>query len=455
MRYFKKTFIWVIVLTLLGGYYFIDLKRDRILKKERDEATRLLHFSPLQVLKIQLKKEDRVIVLKRGKKGWSLTSPVKAPAVTKEVEKFLRYVTDSKNDADYIMDPHPTKARLKEFGLDKPDVVVTLFVGRNLTPHTIFFGKRAPSKGVAFAQVKGDPKVYRILTDAKWEADQDVHYFRNKTIVHYDPVMIDQVEISSTGGGVIRCELPMDGKWRITAPIRAKGDITKIMGFLSAFKNGEIKEFVEEDPKDLLKYGLAPERKKIAFRISGESVPSNVILVGKRDKKKRGVYALLNGKKNVVLLKDKLLDYVPDDPFVFMNKELFNFAAEDLSRLKVFAGTDLWEFEKKPDYSWREVHPVEKAVDFNPIMNFLQKAKKFTIRKLVRGNPSLFKTAGLDRPAYKIVVSTKLAKEEQWVAIGNKVAEEGYYAMAGGTPDIFIIGVQAESDIKTFLGGEK
>lgn len=453
MRYLKRTFIWVIVLTLLGGYYYLDLKREKVLEKKKDEATRLLPFSPNRILKIRLKKPESLIELERWEEGWRLTQPVQAPAVNEEVEKFLRYVTDFRNDSDYVMDSNPTDERLKEFGLDKPEVIVTLFTGKELAAHTILFGHRAPTKGVAFARLQGDPKIYRVLADAKSEADQDAYYFRNKTVVSYDPMMVDRLEVT-TPSGSIHCELPIDGKWRIVEPVQARADITKVMELLAFFKNSEIKEFVEEEPEDLVKYKLKPETRKVSFRLSGDSGFSNEILLGKRDKKKRGVYARLKNRKNIVLLDDKILDYIPAEPFAIMNRELFSFEEDSVQSVRVYSGSERWEFEKKPDYSWERTHPTKAAVDFNPVMDFLQKTRQIKIKKFIPGNPALFKTTGLNRFAYKIQISMKGSGEE-WITIGNEAKENGLYAMAGSGRNIFVIDREVVSHIQSFLGEMK
>lgn len=454
MRYFKNTFIWIFILTLLVGYYYIDIKREKIQEKKKDEATRLFPFESNQVLKIQIKKTDSDIELERWEEGWRLIKPVQAPAVNEEVEKFLRYATDFRNDSNYVMDNDPTEERLIEFGLDKPEVAVTLFVGKEISPHTIFLGHRSPTKGVAFARLQGDPKVYRVLADVKAEADQDVYHFRDKRIVNYEPSMIDLMEVSSSSG-TIRCELPMDGKWRIVAPVNAKADISRIMELLTFFKNQEIKEFIEEEPKDLVKYGLQHEAQKISFRISGDNAISSQIFFGDRDKKKRGIFARIGDKKNVVLLDDKLLDYIPAEPFSIMNKEIFSFEEEEVQKISVFSESTQWEFAKKPDFSWEQTAPLEKAMDFNPLMAFLQEIRKWRIQKFIPGNPDLFKSSGLDQPTYKVAISMKDAKEEEWIAMGKKSGEEGFYAMAGNGLDIFIIGNEAGQNIQYFLGEMK
>ena len=195
MRYFKTTFIWIIVLAAIGGYSYLDYEKTRVEEIKKDEETRLFPFYPKNVLAIVLKKENSFIELERWDEGWKIVKPLEAKADDEAVEKFLGYVTDARNDAEYVMDYDPSPERVAEFGLTNPTVSVTLKTGKELTEHTILFGDRAPSKGVAFAQLKGEKTIYRVLAYARAEADKDALYFRDKTVLRIVPVMIDQLVI--------------------------------------------------------------------------------------------------------------------------------------------------------------------------------------------------------------------------------------------------------------------
>ena len=159
MRYFKKTFIWIIILVALAGYSYIDFESTRLKEVEKKEATRLLPFSTNEILSVTIKKEDRVLELERWEEGWKIIAPIKAMADSDTVEKFLGHMTEAKNDSDYVMESDPTPERLVEFGLSKPTLFVTLRAGKELKPHTLVFGDRAPTMGVAFAQLEGKKSI--------------------------------------------------------------------------------------------------------------------------------------------------------------------------------------------------------------------------------------------------------------------------------------------------------
>ncbi|MDH5478167.1 MAG: DUF4340 domain-containing protein, partial [Nitrospinota bacterium] len=155
MRYYKTTFIWLMILTAVAGYSYIDWEKTVSEEKRKEEESRLFKFDPPQVAAIVLEKEGSLIEIERWEDGWRITRPLMAKADSEAVEKFLGHVTKSKNDSDYVMDPAPSPERLLEFGLATPAVTLTMKVGKDLETHTILFGKRGPTMGIAFARLKG------------------------------------------------------------------------------------------------------------------------------------------------------------------------------------------------------------------------------------------------------------------------------------------------------------
>ncbi len=237
MKYFKTTFIWIIVLVAVGGYTLIDSKSTKETEQKKEEASKLLPFRAEQVLAISMKRESGNMELERWDKGWKIISPVQTMANNGAVEKFIKEVTDSRNDAEYVMDRNPTPERLAEFGLATPSIRVTLKVGKDLKEHTILFGNRAPTMGVAYAQLEGQKPVYRVLADARSEADKDVYYFRDKSVLRLNPVMVDQVSIVHPDSSML-FKLGDDGQWRVEKPMQTRADHNKLFEFIGFFANG-------------------------------------------------------------------------------------------------------------------------------------------------------------------------------------------------------------------------
>src|SRR3989338_3578075 len=91
MKYFKKTFLWIIILAGLAGYFYLDVETTKKKEAEKEEATRLLPFKPSEVLELELKKGDGVIVVQRWEDGWRIEKPIKVKADGKSVKGIKLY----------------------------------------------------------------------------------------------------------------------------------------------------------------------------------------------------------------------------------------------------------------------------------------------------------------------------------------------------------------------------
>jgi len=439
MRYIKKTFIWVIILVAVGGYAYLDKEHTRVEEKKKDEATRLLPFTPIEVLSIVLKKGNRVIELERWEKGWKIIKPVKAKADDEAIEKFLGYVTDSRNDAEYVMDPAPTPERLVEFGLAKPSLFVTLKVGKALTPHTIIFGDRAPTKGVAFAMLKGQKPVYRVLADARAQADHDVRYFRDKTVLRLNPIMIDQLVIKRPNMS-ITFKLPMDGKWVIEKPIHARADHIKVFELLGKFKNAEVKEFISETKDNLAQYGLDKPKIKLICWLSGDSSPTVTINIGNRSPAKRGYFVSMSDRNNVFLLEDKVIDAIPYSPNDLRSRDLFFLDIAQIKRVEIRRKNKSTVLVKDPGSDWRRNNVDGKKIDFNMFKRFIGDLTDEKIETFVSNDMSRLEEFGLASPAIKLLIWPETSPVPLSLAVGNKTPTGNQvYARIGDQKEVIAL----------------
>ncbi len=446
MKYFKSTFAWVIALVALAGYSYLDYDKTRVEEKRKDEATRLIPFYPKDILAISINKEERVIELERWEEGWKIITPINAKADNEAVEKFLGYVTDSRNDADYVMDYDPSPERLAEFGLANPTVSVTLKGGKELTPYTLVFGNRAPTKGVAFARLKGKKPVYRVLSYARAEADKDVHYFRDKTVLRLNPLMIDQLVIKRRKGS-IRVKLPDSGKWEIEKPIKARADHNRIFELLGMFANAEVKEFISENKDNLKAYGLDEPAIELMLWLSGDSDATVKIQVGDRSPKKRGYFLTMSDRNNVFLLEEDLISSIPMAANEIRSRDLLFFESDRLRRIEI----------RKPDKSivmvrdagkdWRKNNINGDKVDFNLVSEMLNELLELKIKDFITDSPKSLKEYGLDPPAIKLLLWPEKSAMPIYLSVGGKTPAGYVYALAGSQGSVLAL----EENVKRIL----
>lgn len=439
MKYFKKTLLWIILLAILGGYlYLYEIRGGEEREQAAEEARRLFHFTPDDVVELELKKAGSHIQLIMTGDSWMMEKPVRAKADTESIRKVLQYITETKNDAKYVMAENPSPERLIEFGLANPYLEVNISIKGDPSPKTIYFGDRGPTQNIAYARVKGDPRVYRVVADARAEADRDEYYFREKKIVYFKPFEVDKIEVA-VNGQAMRAELPMQGRWEITKPIKTRADVVKIMELLSNLSDGEVKAFIDEEPKDLSLYGLNPPKAELSIWESGDKDNATTLLFGDKDIKKRGVYAKHRDAPNVFLLEEDLWDIVPRDVSHFRDHMAFFFEEENVERIQIKSPERDIIWEKTPQLEWKQKTPKEGPVQFSIIKDFLERLKGLRVKEFVVDNPEGLGKFGLDKPAYTIKLWEKGADKPQELLIGKGDSKNrAVYALLEGSSVIMV-----------------
>lgn len=451
MRYFKKTFVWIIILVGIAGYSFMDFESTRIEEERKDQATRLLPFSPNEILAITIKKEEQELELERWEEGWRIIRPIKAKADSEAVEKFLGYVTDSRNDAEYVLDPDPTPERLVEFGLFKPSHYLTLRVGKELTSYTLAFGDRAASMGVSFARLEGQKPVYRLLAAARAEADKGIYYFRDKSVLRLNPVMLDQVSIRRNGS-TIRVKLSDDGKWELEKPFKARADYAKIFVLLSGFANSEVKEFIVENKNDLKSYGLDKAGIELLFWLSGDSETTVRLKVGDRSPKKRGYFVSMSDRDNIFLLEEDVINSIPRHANDLRSRDLFFFDKDQMKRIEIREEGKSVVIVKDRNKEWRRNNVDGEKVNFNLVKEFFEELLDTKIKEFITDDIQDPGSYGLDTARIQLLIWHKDDAVPISLSVGKTTpAGNRMFARSGSEKEILVLDKRIGVVLRTYF----
>ncbi len=308
MKFFRKTVFWVIVLAVLAGTFYIFNKEVEEKKAVEEEKKKLFHFDPEDVALIAIRKPGQkdVVVKRVDDDAWVITSPVDAPGDKKNIEKFLKDLVMAKTDA--VLFEEPPEGKLEELGLKTPYLKVELQTddGRSKTVH---FGNFGPTHNIAYASIEGDTRVFRINSDIRTDSDKGAYYFRDKTILTFDPLKVKTFEIKWKDGEDIVIEHPEEGKWDAVGLPAGRTDFVKLMELVVLLKKGKIKAFADDNPKDLARYGLDDPR--VQFIFTDKKGVKHTLLLGKRDKVRRGIFAKRGEQPVVFVLEEEVMKRVP------------------------------------------------------------------------------------------------------------------------------------------------
>ncbi len=306
MSFFKKTLFWVIVLiALAGGFFFFD-EKQQTLKEAKEADLKLLPHSAKEVSAFWIGASEgrQRIEAKRLAEGWQITQPLATKGDDKVIDKFLGNVVGARKDAVLFTAAEHGKLAELGFGANELEMGIQSSGGETV----IVFGEKGPTLNVAYVMFKGRPEVYRVHADLRKEAAKELLALRDKTILEFDPVKMQRLEILRRDGPKVVIEQDR-GRWNMLAPVAGRASMSKVLELLYAIRNGEIKAFADEDPGDLTPYGLAAPRLQVVIRQEQKDSPF-ILTIGERDRPRRGYFARTNLMKKVFDVDEELVNAI-------------------------------------------------------------------------------------------------------------------------------------------------
>lgn len=304
MNFTKKTLFWFIVLIALGGVFFFYDKKEEAVKQLKEEQLKLLPTAEKEVSEFWINyiRENRQIKVVRENDAWQLVEPINVKGDAKAIEKLLTNVITARKDA--VLFEKVEQPKLEELGLGDPEVEMGLKYANQET--VIVFGERGPTNNVAYAMFKGRPEVYRVHSDLKKEVSQDAYALRDKVILDFDPAKMRRLEIVKSGKPkvVITQE---QSKWNMLEPTTGMASMAKVLEYLYAIKNGEIKAFADESPADLAPYGLSSPMLQLTIYQEKKEKPY-IFMIGDKDRARRGYFAKVNQMEKVFDVEEGLVN---------------------------------------------------------------------------------------------------------------------------------------------------
>lgn len=300
----KKTIFWIITLVALSGSFYMVDERVEDVNKIHQASLRLFPFEPedLQAFWIQSRTDGLRVRLEKKDDIWWLQKPLQVKADGPFIKKLLDNIIKARKDA--VLFENPQAAKLEELGLANAELEMGFETSTGTT--IIQFGRKGPTNNIAYARFQGDPKVYRIHSDVKKEADKQVFDLRDKTILDFDPLKLSHLEIQRKDRKNIAIQ-HHKGRWNMLKPQASRASMSKVLETLYEIKNAQIKAFIAEDTADLKQYGLDDPRIKLSIRLQQDE-PTQELFIGAKDRSRRGYFARVNDSPVIFLVTEPLVN---------------------------------------------------------------------------------------------------------------------------------------------------
>jgi Domain of unknown function (DUF4340) len=233
-----------------------DLRDKTIIKIDHDKVD-----------SIDITSADHTVKLAKSGSDWRLKAPVDARADFSTVEGILGRLNTGQMKA--IAAPNATD--LKEYGLEKPSLTVTL--GSGSSQAGLAIGKAA-AEGTTYARDLSRPMVFTVENSLVDELKKPVDDFRVKDI--FDARAFNTARVEAVRNGQTIAFEKAGDKWKQVAPTAKDADATKVDALTSALTGARATGFVEKtsalDKPELIvtmKYDEGKKQERVVFGRQG------------------------------------------------------------------------------------------------------------------------------------------------------------------------------------------
>ncbi len=308
MKY-RSTLIYLILAVLLVAFYFYETREEEK-KKRVEEATRaLFSVKPDDVTSLALRSADQEIRVEKEEGVWEILHPVRSAVDAFALSRLLNRLTGLQSLRVISESPKD----LSEFGLHRPEVTLTFKAGGQ--DHTLLIGSLSPIEKGYYVAKGGDRKVYSISGDDKRALDRSLIELRDKKLFTLKTDRVRRVIIERKEERWVLDK--KDGKWLLEGQEDLKIDPGRVEVFVRPILWAEAQTFEKEEATDLKPYGLDHPVARVSLS-DGEQTEE--ISYG-NDAPPDRVFAVVKGKPQVVTVKKRLLDDLPQTKDDLAGKE--------------------------------------------------------------------------------------------------------------------------------------
>jgi len=184
MKLQKTTWVLLIVALFLGGFvYFYEIvgTPQREAAKEAEKQLFSFEEDEIQRVNIYIQEESRKFErVSEPEPGWRMTEPKDVPASDPSVAFLLNLLVEGKSDR---IIPNVSPENLKEYGLDKPQAMVTVRLTNDET-HEILLGQPDFNNSFLYAQI--DPFSDKSQQSNIFLVPMDFEYAVNRPLSEWE-----------------------------------------------------------------------------------------------------------------------------------------------------------------------------------------------------------------------------------------------------------------------------
>jgi hypothetical protein len=251
MRGWSTLALGVVLVALVGFYYFLDPKRDPSASTEKKEKPfGSVVANDIEELRVKTGNETARVQKTDGK--WQLVEP--EPAAADESELTSMTGSLASLEVNRIVDEKA--ADLKGYGLDPPRVEVSFRLKGQKDMKQLAIGEKTPTGGDLYARVPGQNRVFLVSSYLDSTFNKTPFALRDKGILKIERDKVDGLDLQS---GTTEIQLAKKGsEWALVKPVAARADYAAVEAAIERLSSAQMTGITTPSaaPAELVKYGL-------------------------------------------------------------------------------------------------------------------------------------------------------------------------------------------------------
>lgn len=418
---------------------------------------------PLAVPESQQSVKERKLGLARVDGKWTLTAPIHGKADQGSADGLATAIAELRVKGT-VPDVTPLDPK---YGLNNPSVIaqVSLNKGRQIT---LLIGRDTPVGSDVYLMIEGRRTLYYASSSVKTSLIKEPKDLRDKKVAQFETEDVKALVLDADGSRLV-CEQTgkkKEREWWLTKPAEARADNTTVEDVLSAVKNLEAKDFVD-DVKSLGAYGL--DKPTVVVRLDfGKDEDDVVVKLGKHTQHavadttssststpKDMIYCMTDGRDEIFLVEADIEGKLKKKPIDLRDTDIVDYETNKVDKITIERKGQKTIELVKADGKWSIQKPEFANADFSKVDNLLWDVKDLKASEFLDDKPISPTVSGLDSPEIKVTLSVEGQKTPIEVKFGYQDKTGRYYCQTSTLSAPVLVDNSSPSKIPTSLDALK
>ena len=409
-----------------------DLRNKKVADFKKDE-----------VQAIQLARgESKIETEKQDDDTWLLTEPLQTRGDKSEIDKVINKMNTARIKEFINENPQD----LAEYGLDEPDIMLTVLIGEDRASKGLLIGRKNEDKKGYYAK-RAEQKNVFLLEESFLEPVPDtVDTWRDHRLLTVSSSDIEKMQYTAEGQKFVLARNE-DRNWELLEPVKEKADNLETNDLITNLTNIKAKQFLDDEKEE---FGLAQPQIDVNLWKKDVDVPI-AVTIGAKDEEEDVMYARnMDGTPVTIDVGD--LEKATKSLFDFRDKVLVSFDKRDVQTLDVRYGEDELVVAQR-DETWRVEKPdrfkIGNQGDIDSLVwaiNYLKMEGIAEERK-----PGDLSAYGLNKPRAQFSATLADEKSVGPFLVGSS-KDGNVYVVTAEKPGVYLVKESILDDLKRELG---